>query len=167
MVDMISYIGTALFVIVIFILLGLGKGDITSDIQDKSAIVTDDVVLLNMLRAPIQVENNNMTLSDLIVLWSFDKDKYENALEDNVNLLLKSAAFEYEENDKSFVKCYDFYIADKPIDVSGFGSDFKMLGYTGTRVISEGVSSTIVPVSFKDSVYVTLHNYKGGKQCLE
>lgn len=167
---MMSYVGTALFAIVVLVLLVFGKGGIAGDVRSSSAIVTDDLVLLNMLRTPITVENSNMTLSDLIVLWRFDEDEYEDVLEENVDSILNSSSFDFKEKKKMFEKHYDFVITDRPpreVILKGVLfmkiEDLKEMP-SRVGINTNGSISTMIPVSIDESVWVMLRSYKVRKE---
>jgi hypothetical protein len=163
MIDIISYIGTAVFAILILALLGFGKSQLTSNITSSSNILTDDVVLLNMLRAPVTVEGSNMTLSDLIVLWRFNESHYKGALTKEVDSLLKSASFQYQEGNELFEKHYSFFVYERPVTgVASFNAFFedKESLVVESYLIDDGSVNVKIPISTGESLYVTLNSYR-------
>jgi hypothetical protein len=112
-VDMFSIIAFILVTVIFFMLFSFGKGDVKEQINSASNIVSSNIVLLNYLRTPVVVDNINMTMSDLIVLWYYDKDKYDEIFSKNTEDILNFASYEYVDDKVFMIHSYKILIFDE------------------------------------------------------
>ena len=113
-----AYIAFIIFFIVFFIF--IKKSDSSEAIKSQMQAADLPIALVGYLRTPVQVENMQMTMADLIVLWNTDK-KYEQLLALETKKILDS--MEYESIDPSTkqktVHRYELDVFSKP------GFDYK------------------------------------------
>ena len=130
-------------------LFALGKGD-AERLEGISGSVSSNIVLLNYLRTPVTVDNVNMTMSDLIVLWYGNNEKYDSVLEQKSEEILNIAEYKFVEDKLEYTKSYSISIKTD----RGFSKTVQSKSYSvssGTPVVA------FVPVDFNKTVEVRLN----------
>jgi len=82
--------------------------------------------LKEILETQVEVEGKFMSVKELILLWNFDKDKYENVLEENVKNVLTWFEYEYTDSNMRNLRrrgfAIDIYLPGKELPEKNIGS---------------------------------------------
>lgn len=73
--DFFSILAYALILIVFYLLFKISIGDVSLRLATKSTTIENSVSLLSILRTPVKIENEQMSIAQLIALSKFDSKK--------------------------------------------------------------------------------------------
>lgn len=116
-VDVIAYIAFIVIVILFFIVFKIGATEkIVIKIDAEEQETNRELILLNILRSDIIVDNTRIKMSDLIIAWYNERTTYEPILKEEMQKILDEMSYEFKV-DKVKKKSYALRIVDdKPID---------------------------------------------------
>jgi len=157
-IDSISILAFVLLATLFFVLFSLQGKTTEVSIEGKADEVTSNILLLNYLRTPVEVNNKEMSMSELIALWYWDNDKYDELLKNESKTILDFASYDYVKevafSDVVLISSYKILIGDE--FYVNTPSYVESSDCTRSGINCDDVAESYVPVSKNEIVKITL-----------
>ena len=94
-VFLVSTIILAVILIIFFILISAGGNPREASIASSSVLNDADNILTTYLKSRVTIDNKEISMTELISLYYFNKNKYQEPLENTTKEILNKATYQY------------------------------------------------------------------------
>ncbi len=169
LLDFLSYMIFIVIIMIFYLLFTLLAQNMDNKIEGLQMQAKSNLVLINYLKTPVNVDGEEITIAELIRLWRIEPDKYATILETASVEILNKMEYEYKNPnaDNIVVRGFDVIVnSEKKEDNSldhllsfeskSFQSGFALNeygGYGGPGMIQ---AEQFVPISENNHLYLVL-----------
>ncbi|MBI4452424.1 hypothetical protein HY637_03270 [Candidatus Woesearchaeota archaeon] len=169
LLDFLSYLAFIAVIAIFYLLFTFLTQETNNKIEALQIKTQSSLVLINYLKTPVNVEDKEITIAELIRLWHIDPAKYRFILETSSVEILNKMEYEYENPhaDNLVVRGFNVIInrekrKDKSLDhvldftSMSFGSGYILNEYGGHSGPGKIQAEQFLPVSDSQYLYLVL-----------